>query len=77
MPSPLLEGRALSLTYQDGRNVFYAVRDLDVAVDPHQFVGILGPSGSGKSSLLYVLSGRKTPTSGEVLFHGRLSVRDE
>ena len=71
MASPLLEGRALSLTYQDGQNVIYAVRELDLAVGPDQFVGILGPSGSGKSSLLYVLSGIKAPTSGEVLFQGR------
>lgn len=36
---------------------------------PHrEFVGIMGPSGSGKSSLLYVLSGLKRPTSGEVFF---------
>ena len=70
MASPLLEGKALSLTYQDGQNVVYAVRDLNLTVDSRQFVGILGPSGSGKSSLLYVLSGIKAPTSGEVLFQG-------
>ena len=70
MVSPLLEGRALSLTYQDGQDVIYAVCDLNLTVDSRQFVGILGPSGSGKSSLLYVLSGIKAPTSGEVLFQG-------
>ena len=70
MVSPLLEGKSLSLAYQDGQNVVYAVRDLNLSVDSRQFVGILGPSGSGKSSLLYVLSGIKAPTSGEVLFQG-------
>ena len=70
MASPLLEGKALTLAYQDGQDVIYAVRDLNLTVDPRRFVGILGPSGSGKSSLLYVLSGIKAPTSGEVLFHG-------
>ena len=73
---PLLEGRGLNLTYQDGQNTIYAVRDLDLAVDPHQYVGILGPSGSGKSSLLYVLSGIKAPTSGEVMFQGRSLAAD-
>ena len=39
-------------------------------VRPNEFLGILGPSGSGKSSLLYLLSGLKTPTSGEVVYDG-------
>lgn len=35
-----------------------------------EFLGILGPSGSGKSSLLYLLSGLKVPSSGTVEFSG-------
>ena len=70
MDSRLLEGRGLTLTYQDGQNVIYAVRDVNLTVSPRQFIGILGPSGSGKSSLLYLLSGIKTPSAGEVLFQG-------
>ncbi|MDQ2986858.1 MAG: ATP-binding cassette domain-containing protein [Armatimonadota bacterium] len=57
-----------SLVYQDhGREVF-ACRDIDLTIGPAEFVGILGPSGSGKSSLLYLLSGLKDPTGGDVLF---------
>ena len=41
-----------------------------VEIPDREFVGIMGPSGSGKSSLLYVLSGLKRPTSGEVAFRG-------
>lgn len=37
-------------------------------VQPGEFLGILGPSGSGKSSLLYLLSGLKVPTHGRVLY---------
>ena len=36
-----------------------------------EFLGILGPSGSGKSSLLYLLSGLKTPSHGRVTVDGR------
>ncbi len=60
-----------SLVYQDhGRDVF-ACRDVSIEIRPNEFLGILGPSGSGKSSLLYLLSGLKTPTSGDVCFHDR------
>lgn len=59
-----------NLVYQDhGREVF-ACKDIDLIVGDHEFVGILGPSGSGKSSLLYLLSGLKNPTSGSVSLEG-------
>jgi putative ABC transport system ATP-binding protein len=67
----MLLSRAATLKYQDhGREVF-AVRDASVEIQPNEFVGILGPSGSGKSSLLYLLSGLKSPSSGEVIYDGR------
>lgn len=54
--------------YQDhGRDV-YACRDVDLEVGAGEFLGILGPSGSGKSSLLYLLSGLKVPTHGRVTY---------
>jgi putative ABC transport system ATP-binding protein len=60
-----------SLRYWDlGREVF-ACHGIDLTVQPGEFLGILGPSGSGKSSLLYLLSGLKLPTSGQVLLNGR------
>lgn len=59
-----------SLVYSDhGREVF-ACRDVDLEVRPGEFLGILGPSGSGKSSLLYLLSGLKVPTHGRVTVDG-------
>ncbi|MBA3726844.1 MAG: ATP-binding cassette domain-containing protein [Armatimonadetes bacterium] len=60
----------MSLVYEDhGREVF-ACRDVDLEVGANQFVGVLGPSGSGKSSLLYLLSGLKDPSLGRVLYGG-------
>lgn len=67
----MIASNGASLVYQDhGRDV-YAVRDLSVEVQNGQFVGILGPSGSGKSSMLYLLSGLKQPTSGSISFNGK------
>jgi putative ABC transport system ATP-binding protein len=56
----------LTLTYVTPRTTTYAVRGVSLAVGPRDFAGIVGPSGSGKSSLMYLLSGLKTATSGKV-----------
>lgn len=75
----LIEASEASLVYMDhGREVF-ACRDVNLEVRQGEFLGILGPSGSGKSSLLYLLSGLKIPTSGAVNFEGHnlASLSDE
>lgn len=63
--------KGVSLVYDDhGKDVF-ACRDVDLDVQPGEFLGILGPSGSGKSSLLYLMSGLKIPTHGVVSYEGQ------
>ncbi|MDH3669257.1 MAG: ABC transporter ATP-binding protein [Paracoccaceae bacterium] len=47
------------------------VEDIDLTVGHGELVAITGPSGSGKSSLLYLLGLLDTPTEGEVLFDGQ------
>jgi lipoprotein-releasing system ATP-binding protein len=51
------------------------VRDIDLIIQPREFVAITGPSGSGKSSLLYLLGLLDVPTSGDVLINGRSTTR--
>lgn len=46
-----------------------ALKDITLSINPKTTVGLLGPSGSGKSSLLYILSGLRKPTSGSVQFN--------
>ncbi len=75
----MISATGASLIYLDhGREVF-ACQDLDVVIRPNEFVGILGPSGSGKSSLLYLLSGLKLPSRGVVAYENQnlASLSDE
>ena len=43
----MLQAEQLKLTYQDGDATVDAVHDVSIAIQDHQFVGVLGPSGSG------------------------------
>ena len=43
----MLQGEHLTLTYRDGMSTIDAVHDVSIAIEDRQFVGILGPSGSG------------------------------
>jgi putative ABC transport system ATP-binding protein len=67
----MLQGEHLTLTYRDGASTIDAVHDVSIEIEDRQFVGILGPSGSGKSSLLYLLSGLRNPSRGEIYLDGR------
>lgn len=65
----MLEARELSLIYGNERNEeYYALRDINFLADRGEMIGMIGPSGSGKSSLLYILSGLKKPTAGTVYY---------
>ncbi len=50
------------------------VRNIDLKIGDNEFVAITGPSGSGKSSLLYLLGLLDLPTEGQVLLKGRDTV---
>jgi putative ABC transport system ATP-binding protein len=67
----MLRGRDLALDYRTGTSVAHAVDTVSLSVDQGSFVGLIGPSGSGKSSLMYLLSGLKRPTRGTVAFDGQ------
>ena len=47
------------------------VEDIDLSIGEGEFVAITGPSGSGKSSLLYLLGLLDRPTSGTIILEGR------
>jgi len=60
----------LNLIYDcDKEEKVYAVNDVSLTLPDHGLVGIIGPSGSGKSSLMYCLSTLKQGTSGEIVYN--------
>lgn len=62
----MLSVKNINLEYIDGRSKRTIFSDVSFDVHSGEFVSLLGPSGSGKSSLLYIVSLLKTPTSGDI-----------
>src|SRR5215217_4162913 len=74
----ILSARALAKTYRADGTEAQALRGVDLALAPGEFVAVMGPSGCGKSTLLHLLGGLDRPTSGEVWLAGqRVDVLNE
>ncbi len=63
--------RGLTRTYQVGGADVHALRGVDLDVAAGDFVGLVGVSGSGKSTMLHLIGGLDTPTAGSVEVEGR------
>ncbi len=69
---PVLETKNLTHTYGEGTPFRSdAIQDVNITVERGEFVGIIGHTGSGKSTLIQHLNGLLKPTSGQVLLNGR------
>ena len=66
-----LELRNISKSYGVGSSLVHALADVSLSVDRGVLVAVMGPSGSGKSSLLTIAGSLEEPTSGEVLIDGK------
>jgi len=62
---------AVSRTYRMGGADVHALRDIDLRIDPNEYIAITGPSGSGKSTLMNILGCLDRPTSGRFELDGR------
>ena len=70
--SVVISTENLSMTY--GENTPFekgAVNNLNIEINEGEFLGIIGHTGSGKSTLVQMLNGLITPTSGKVLLRGK------
>ena len=71
-PSDRLK-EALGLTKKKLYKEHYALRDVNFDIQEGECVGIIGTNGSGKSTILKIITGVLTPTQGEVKVDGRIS----
>ncbi len=65
-PEPVVDVRDLSVSLGDAT----VLSDVDLAVDPGSFVGLVGPNGAGKTTLLRAIRGTVTPDAGTVRIAG-------
>jgi cell division transport system ATP-binding protein len=64
----MIEIRRVSLTYE---NEVQALRDVSVRIDKGEFIFVVGPTGSGKSTFLKLINRELSPTTGQVIVAGR------
>jgi NitT/TauT family transport system ATP-binding protein len=67
----VIELRGAAKRFRSASGVHTAIRDLDLAVAPGEFVAVVGPTGCGKSTALSLISGLERPSAGRVIVQGR------
>ena len=71
MSEPLVSLHRVTRSFQEGERIREVLRDLDAEIAPGERVALLGRSGTGKSTLLNLISGIDLPTSGEIQIQGQ------
>src|SRR4051812_9657091 len=67
---PILLAKAVDVRLPVNDGSLHILKGIDFACAPGEIVGIVGPSGTGKTTLLKLLGGLLKPSEGEVLLHG-------
>lgn len=65
-----IEMKSVVKSYQMGEITINASNGVDISIEKGEFVVIVGPSGAGKTTILNILGGMDTPTSGQVVIDG-------
>lgn len=64
---------SLSVSHKEYHKDFFALNQISFEVEKGKSVGIIGTNGSGKSTILKIITGVLTPTTGEVKVNGKIS----
>lgn len=72
MTDPVVSIQTLNKIFGEGMdNAVHALKDIDLTIEPNEFISFIGPSGCGKSTLLRVIGDLVTPTSGGLKVNGK------
>ena len=71
----LLEIKGVSLKYQTPKDEITAIKDLSFYCNKGDFMSIIGPSGCGKTTILSLIAGQISPTSGEIVISGKKDIK--
>jgi putative ABC transport system ATP-binding protein len=68
---PIIELRDIRKSYYLGKNELPVLKGIRLAIDPNEYVALMGPSGSGKSTLMNILGCLDTPTAGQYILNSQ------
>lgn len=68
---PLIRMEGIEKTYEVGQEQVLALREVDLVIEPGEYLAIMGPSGSGKSTLMNLIGCLDTPSAGAYWLSGR------
>ena len=67
----VLEFKNVTKSYRDGNKEIEALKETSFKIEEGQFIAIIGPSSSGKSTFLTLAGGLQTPSKGQIIINGK------
>jgi NitT/TauT family transport system ATP-binding protein len=72
MENPVVSIQNVNKIFGQGTvNQVHALKDINLTIQPNEFISLIGPSGCGKSTLLRAIGDLITPSSGQVIINGK------